>query len=163
MEAQRNKLTYEKMIEILKCLKYLRKKILLLEFEINNYQPLVTGEDIIDHMNFNRNLTDCERTDPVYNTAQIALLYGKETDAINIQHKEELEIELKQLQLEMARIEFYLSLLEEKYGKVLKMLYIEGCTIAKVAEYLDVSDTTVKNLRKSGVNMLIDMYDSVSK
>ncbi len=82
-------------------------------------------------------------------------------ERLNIKFRQELEDDLRAVNMEMLRLEFYISLLDEKLAKVLGMLYLEGLTFSKVAEEMTLSVETVKSYRKAGIVYLVEMYNSL--
>ena len=137
--------THDEMLEILKGYREVKNKVLQLEFEISNYESMLLKENITGPITFNE------------------FTVSKKTEQITLKYKQDLEKELCLLRVGKERIEYYISLLDEKFASVLRLLYIDGKTILETSEYLHVSDTTIKNIRRVGIRKLIDMYTSVSR
>lgn len=157
--------TYEIVTQMLKGYRELQRKTLQLEFEITNYIPIATGTDIIDSMTFGKAMDDGFNI--IHNghvsdkTAQIAVSYADKAERLNIKHKQELEDELRSINMEMLRMEYYIGLLEEKHAKVLRLLYYDGLTLVKTAESAKISLDSVKSYRKAGILSLVDMYNRI--
>lgn len=160
------KYSFENIVSMLKDYNNLKRKSLQLEFEISNYIPIATGDDIIDSMTFNK-ASDDGSSHPngqtSDKTANIAISYAEKVDRLNIKYLQELKSDLRAINMEMLRLEFYINLLEKKYANILRMLYLEGLTLTKTAEKTKLSIDTVKNNRKAGINKLLDMYNSIVK
>jgi RNA polymerase sigma factor (sigma-70 family) len=149
--------TYDKVAEILKGYNDVKNRVMLLEYEIANDTPVMTGDDMIYQMAF----SDYPAGSPERNhcgTDVIALTYMKKTSQINIKHKQELEDEVRILKVGIERIDYYINLLTERQTTVLKRLYFEGKTITEIALSMSISESTVKNARKDGIKKLVEMY-----
>jgi len=152
-------ITYEKVVEILKNYNRVKDRVLLLEYEINNYTPIVSGDDVIYQMTFN-GLSNQDNLH--YDTEQIAMSYEKKADRINIRHKQELEDEVCLLKAGNERLNYYIGFLTERQAKIIRLIYFEGKTITEVSLSMSLSETTVKTTRRSGINRLLEMYSIIS-
>lgn len=164
-DVEEKKYTFENVAQMLKEYKDLKRKALQLEFEISNYIPIATSEDMIDSMTFNNTLGD--GINSIHNgqatdkTANIAIAYAEKVDKLNIKHLQELEDDLRAVNMEMLRLEVYINLLDEKYAKILRALYLEGMTFVDAAEKNQISTTALKKLRVAGIRKLVDMYNTI--
>lgn len=162
-----NKYTHEIIVQMLKDYRVLQRRAKQLEFEITNYAPAATDEDMIDAMTFNSSLGDGGNSihtgQASDKTANIAVSYAEKVDKLNRKHKQELESDLRAVNTEMLRLETYISLLDEKQSKTLRMLYLEGLTFVKAADRMNLSVDTVKNYRKAGIKCLVEMYNNILK
>jgi len=156
------KYTRDDIVSILEGYQELRREALQLEFELEHFQ--VTGEDIIDTMNFNSQLGEYvsggQRSDK---TAAISELYKEKADSINIRHHQEISRALAGVKLKMDRLEYYISILGGKYSDVLHGLYIEGLIFSDVAAKLKMSSATVPRIRNKGIDKLREMYNRLAE
>jgi len=153
--------TYEEMVGILKGYNGIKNRIMLLEYEIANSEPILTGEDVIYQMALN-DLPMYNHENQQYGTDIIALTYAKKADRINVRQKLELTDEVRLLKAQTDRLEYYISLLDERQATVLKQLYFESKTLTETALCMRISESTVKNVRRAGIKKLIEMYSFVS-
>lgn len=111
-----NKYIFEDIAKLLKEYKNMTKKALQLEFEVNNYTPIITTEDMIDTMTYRTMPVDETFSKSIGETSDktafAAVSYVEQTNKINILHKHELENSLRQINIEIMRIEYYISLLD---------------------------------------------------
>jgi len=135
-----------------------------LTFEIQNYQSVVTDEDIIDSIMFGQS------TDGIVakgwtsdKTAKTALSYEDYREAITVKDKKDLESDLMATQLAMERIEHYVSLLDVRQAEAIRLTYIEGLTIVQAAEQMVVTVVTVSRNRNVGVTSLTEMLNRIIK
>ncbi len=155
----------EKVTDILAGYAALKIKAQQLKFEIENYRPPATDEDVIDAMTFGKppdaGSTHVHNSKISDKTARTAVIYKKEATTINMKLKAELENELNAINMEMMRLEYYIGLLKGNYSNVLWMLYIEGITYTDAAAELKVSISTLKKYRKLAIQKLAAMYETI--
>lgn len=152
--------TFIDIISKLESYNELKRKALQLEFELEHYKHKITCEDSIDTMTFNSTLGERIQTGQISDkTANIALSYVEKTSFMNIRDKNELVDDLEQVRLEIDRIEYYISILDEKYSNVLLAIYIENLTFYQTCEKLKISLTSAQRIRKKGVERLVEMYN----
>jgi DNA-directed RNA polymerase specialized sigma24 family protein len=154
--------TYETMIQFLKNYKQLRSRVLQLEYEIAESRPLVDEDEVIVSMALQEPPVG-EGSVKITGTEHIALSYADKAKRINFTYKQELTDEYLILKKDKERLEYYLSLLDDRQEKVLRLLYFEGKTIAVTTEELEISQTTLKTTRRAGIQKLVDMYNSLHK
>jgi hypothetical protein len=137
-----------------------------LAFEIKNYTPMASGEDMIDAMTFGKpadaGSTHVHTSKITDKTASTAIAYEANAAALNSKQKKDLEYNLRVINMEMMRLEYYISLLDENYAKTLRMLYIEGLTYVKIADELKTSISSVRNFRKVGIRKLAVMFQAIT-
>jgi len=167
-QVYEKKHTFEYVAQMLKDFREMQRRAQQLIFEIENYIPAATGEDMIDAITFNTPSVGgvngiLHNGQVADKTANIAISYAEKVDKLNVKHKKELENDLKYVNVEILRLEHYISLLDDKHSKVLRMLYIEGLTYAKTAEKYGISTASVRKLRKTGISKLTAMFDAIVK
>lgn len=95
-------------------------------------------------------------------TLYIALNYQNRVDKLNADTKEEIVIELVKLEDEQKRLNYYMSLLEERQAETLRLSYIKKLPQEKAAEALGLSVRTVQTLKAKALSDLVEMYQFVS-
>lgn len=165
-DTYNDRFTFEKATNMLMNYRDLVQKARQLEFEVNNYKPAASGEDMIDSMTFSRTLS--ERINSVHRgqtgdkTGDIAVSYSEKTARINLLLKQELIDELRLIQQDICRIEQYIDILEREYSSVLRMLYVEGLTYAETSEKAKMSISAVNNNRRKGIERLVKMLNLIT-
>ena len=91
-------------------------------------------------------------------TLYIALNYQSKVDKLNADTKEEIVVQLVELEQEQKRLDYYISLLNERQAKVIKLTFFEGCAQNDVARKLAVVPRTVRRIKDEGVDKLVEMY-----
>lgn len=95
-------------------------------------------------------------------TLYIALNYQNRVEKLNADTKEEIVIELVKLEDEQNRLDYYMSLLEERQAETLRLSYIKKLPQEKVAKTLGLSVRTVQTLKAKALSDLVEMYQFVS-
>jgi len=144
------KITKTDVVTMLENYGELTRQAAQLEFEIQNYRPVVTSEDIIDTMIFGQNSDGVAvqtKTGSSDKTAGIALSYNERADSLNIKELDTLHDDLYAVTVQTARIRHYISLLDKRQSDILTKIYIEGMTLLDTAEMLGLSRATVQRNR----------------
>ena len=137
-----------------------RRKIALLHYELDH--PARTSEtEIISAMALGHGdgsgggHVDGRISDK---TLYIALNYQSKADKLNADIKEEIVVQLVELEQEQRRLEYYVSLLEKRQAEVIRLIHFEGHTQNEVATELAVVPRTVRRIRNEALDKLVDMY-----
>ena len=158
-EKSHKSISYNEASEILASYPSLKRKLLQLQFEIENIDQLITEADILDSMAFSQ--MNGERTTGGQlsdKTGSMALSYSENLDSMRLKTKAELEAELAKTALLLERIEYYIQILPPKSSDVLRLLFLENKTYTETAEALGVSVDTVKSKRKKGISEVAVMF-----
>lgn len=91
-------------------------------------------------------------------TLYIALNYQSKVDKLNADTKEEIVVQLVELEQEQKRLDYYISLLNERQAKVIKLTFFEGYAQNDVARKLAIVPRTVRRIKDEGVDKLVEMY-----
>lgn len=91
-------------------------------------------------------------------TLYIALNYQSKVDKLNADTKEEIVVQLVELEQEQKRLEYYVSLLNRRQAEVIKLTFFEGCAQNDVAKKLAIVPRTVRRIKDEGVDKLVEMY-----
>lgn len=138
------------------------KQIELLHYELS-HPARVSEDEMIEalalaHGNSESNHPGGHASDK---TLYIALNYQARTNHMNGDSAEEVVGQLVKLEREQERLKYYVSLLSERQGKVIKLFYFERMTQDEVADKLEVTVRYVHSLKAKAINELISMYEYV--
>lgn len=91
-------------------------------------------------------------------TLYIALNYQNKVDKLNADTKEEIVVQLVELEQEQKRLEYYSSLLEKRQNMVISLAYFEGLPWDEVAKAVGVAVRTVHKIKNQALDQLVGMY-----
>ncbi len=160
-----NEAMIEKVTKMLVGYKDLEKRAKQLMFEIRNFTPRASDDDLIDALTFGKPSDAGSiyvRSSKISDkTASVAEAYKSSAAALNKKHMEELENDLRVIHMEMMRLEFYIDLLGGNHARVIRALYIEGLTYQQAIVKIKISITTFKKMRREGILKLASMYQAI--
>lgn len=96
-------------------------------------------------------------------TLYIALNYQSKVDKVNADTKEEIVVQLVELEQEQKRLEYYVSLLCEREAMVIRLIYFKELPLEEVASQVSVALRTVRKIRDRAIDELIEMFDYTNK
>lgn len=124
----------------------------------------VTPDEVIGSMNFAHGDGIGSTTGHISNkTAYIALHYQEKADALAAESTGKLAARLWDMEQELDRLHFYVSLLPPRQRKVIRLHYFGGKSRDEVCEMLKISSSTYDKNRKKGVELLRGMYAVASE
>lgn len=91
-------------------------------------------------------------------TLYIALNYQNKADKLNTDAKEEIVLQLVNLEQEQARLEYYTSLLEKRQALVVRLAYFEGLPWDEVAKEAGTAVRTIHKIKNQALGQLAEMY-----
>lgn len=91
-------------------------------------------------------------------TLYIALNYQSKVDKMNADTKEEIVVQLVEMEHEQKRLEYYVSLLAYRQAEVIKLTFFERCSQNDVARKLAIVPRTVRRIKEEAVDKLVEMY-----
>lgn len=91
-------------------------------------------------------------------TLYIALNYQSKVDKMNADTKEEIVVQLVEMEHEQKRLDYYVSLLAYRQAEVIKLTFFEGCAQNDVARKLAIVPRTVRRIKEEAVDKLVEMY-----
>lgn len=94
-------------------------------------------------------------------TLYIALNYQSKIDKLNADTKEEIVVQLVELEQEQKRLEYYVSLLQKRQRALIQAIYFDECSLDEVAERLGIASRTVRAVKRAALEQLIGMYEYV--
>lgn len=95
-------------------------------------------------------------------TLYIALNYRNKADRMNAETREEIVLQLVELEQDQERLEYYISLLDERQASVLQLLYVKRLPQGEVEKMLGLSAKTVRKLKNEAIDALAEMYEFVA-
>lgn len=135
------------------------RKISVLRYELEHCAH-ITPEEMIDVMNYSRsNNIDRTKIRTSNNSCSIALNYKEAAQRINNEVVEEISNQLTELEQVQSRLDYYISLLDERGQNVLRMHYLEGSTLAAIAQKLFLTERTIERSKKRAIEELAEMYE----
>ncbi len=151
--------TKEQVMTLLKAYKENKVKMDVLRYELN-HPAHVSPEEQMEAMIYGHG-DGTERPSGHISdkTLYIALNYQEKTDALNTAVREEIAVQLVELEREQNRLTHYVSLLESRQSETIKLLYFKGLTQKMVEKELGCSAKTVRKLRDDAVAVLVKMYE----
>lgn len=94
-------------------------------------------------------------------TLYIALNYQARANHVNSDTVEEVVGQLVMLEREQERLEYYVSLLNERHKKVIQMFYFDEMAPDEVAETLQVTVRYAHAIKSKAIGELVSMYEYV--
>ena len=91
-------------------------------------------------------------------TLYIALNYQSKVAKMNADTKEEIVVQLVEMEHEQKRLEYYVSLLAYRQAEVIKLTFFERCSQNDVARKLAIVPRTVRRIKEEAVDKLVEMY-----
>ena len=149
-------------INLLETYQERTRKIALLHYELEH--PARTSEaEMISAMALGHGAGGSSHTEGHISdkTLYIALNYQSKIDKMNADIKEEIVVQLVELEQEQKRLKYYVSLLEKRQRALIQAIYFDECSLDEVAEQLGIASRTVRTIRKAALERLVSMYEYV--
>ena len=135
------------------------RKIALLRYELE-HPARISFTDMMEAMNFARDSCRYRSGGTASNkTLYIALNYRQQADQINSDAANEIVTQLGMLEQETKRLEYYVSLLEQRKAEVVRMSFFEQLSWNTVAQSMGVAVRTAQSIRVQAVDELVEMYN----
>lgn len=150
-------------IKQLRGLKDAERAILQLDYEIENYDYIIDGNDLIDSINFQRSGGIEVRSKIISDRTATIAINHEEKAQLAEQRRRQSEIKRTLLKRDVERLKFYISFLDEREKLMIEKIYIEECTLNEVATQMDISVSTVRRIQKKAIRTLTEMYRRLFK
>lgn len=138
------------------------RKIALLHYELDRVAR-TSGKEMIEAMALGHGdgggHTDGHVSDK---TLYIALNYQEKADKMNADTKEEIVVQLVELEREQKQLDYYISLLNVRQARVIKLLYKQNLPQGKVEKAMGLSAKTIRKLKNEALDALTEMYEFVA-
>ena len=157
-----NRDTRTYVINLLETYQERKRKIALLHYELEH--PARTSEaEMISAMALGHGAGSGGHTEGHISdkTLYIALNYQSKVDKLNADTKEDIVVQLVELEQEQKRLEYYVSLLNKRQRTLIQAIYFDECTLDKVADQLGVASRTIRTIKRAALEQLINMYEFV--
>jgi RNA polymerase sigma factor (sigma-70 family) len=92
-------------------------------------------------------------------TLYIALNFQNRTEKLNADVKQEIVMQLVELEQEQKRLNYYITLLDERKAIVLQLIYFKKLPLEEIASRIGVVLRTVRKIRDRAIDELVRMYD----
>jgi predicted DNA-binding protein YlxM (UPF0122 family) len=133
----------------------MKRGVQVLEFELKQFIPNIAAEDI-------KNLTFAASTREIVSSSG----HSDKTAKIAIDHFDRqingeyhaLRTLIGNMQVEIKRIEYYLSLLPKKEAAVIKMFYFENLTWDQIAKRTFWAPRSLQRYKARGIEELVKLY-----
>ena len=151
----------DRVINLLETCPERKRKIALLHYELEH--PACTTEaEMISAMALvhgdgsNNGHMDGHISDK---TLYIALNFQNRTEKLNADVKQEIVMQLVELEQEQKRLNYYITLLDERKAIVLQLIYFKKLPLEEIASRIGVVLRTVRKIRDRAIDELVRMYD----
>lgn len=152
-----------RVINLLETCPERRRQISLLHYELENPARL-SDTEMIGAMALGRSEGGSHVKGHVSDkTLYIALNYQSGADKINADVKEEIVVQLVELEQEQKRLEYYISLLDERQVTVLQLIYFQKLPLEEIASQIGVVLRTVRKIKDRAIDELTQMYNFTDK
>jgi len=148
-------------IELLKTHKRKKRTIEQLKFELDN-PPRLSEDEIIRGLSLGSSIPGSgiiNRNHISDKTMAIAMKFREAGEELMNETVTQIAKELADLETDVARMEHYLSLLQEKYATVIRMYYFNGLQNLQIAEKLGITVPTVIYRKNAATKELVAMYE----
>ena len=146
-------------VNLLETCQERKQKIALLHYELKHPAQISEIEMIntmaLGHGNSGSGHTDGHISDK---TLYIALNYQNRVEKLNTDTREEIAIQLVELEQAQKRLEYYTTLLEKRQAMVVRIAYFEGLPWDEVAREVGVAVRTVHKIKIRALEQLAGMY-----
>lgn len=139
------------------------RRIAILRYEIEH--PIVVSPDeVIDSMNFSRSYSHSRNSGNISNkTLYIALNYGQKVTELSSESERDLVMRLTELEQKKSRIDYYVSLLNDRKAQIVRQSFFEDMTWDEIAQEIGVTPRTAQLLRHQAIDELVKMYEFSNK
>jgi len=124
--------------------------------------PRVSGYDVIDCLSMGSPVIGGGKSGQISDrTMMIALQYQEEAQKLNAETAAQIKGELQTLVAEIARLERYISLLNERQKEIIQRRYFEGQSWSDIEAELGLSRGTLNAERSRALDTLVSMYQFI--
>lgn len=154
----------EQVIEDLKNYLKMKKKAVLLRYELDHPAKVSDGE-VIDSMAFSRPVSDGIRPAGYISdkTMRIAVEFSDRRDRLNQENIMEISQELHTVEALISKLEFHVSQLDPRQAEVIQRYYFEGKTWGELQQEMHLSPRTLIKRRDEGLEALVDIYEYLGR
>lgn len=147
----------------LKSYPAMKRKLEQLRYELEN-SVTVDETDIIESLVLgahNEGQLRCKNAHLSDKTMAIAMQYKDIRKHMENESICDIRRELRTLEAEVNRLEYYVSLLDKRGATVIRLLYFERRSWEEAGDEMRVSERTLSRYRKSAINELVSMFSLI--
>lgn len=159
----KDKITEKEALDMLKRLKYAKRLISQMEYEIKNYQDVIYSDDIIETMSYHYELECGIKSSKFSDKTVIAALFHNEKKAALSEYKKQLEEYLNKFKISVGRLEYYIGLLDKKQSELITMIYMEDMSINEAGRQLEIPHSTAHKTHRKALSELAEMFSLFSE
>jgi DNA-directed RNA polymerase specialized sigma subunit len=153
----------EKVIELLKQYPAQKRKIELLRYELEHPNQ-ISEDELIESIAIGTREIGGGRSGHISDqTMMIATQYPEIVRRINSETVAQIAHELRTLEIEVERLEHYISLLSERQSDVIRLRDIEGLPWGEIEDALHTNVRTLSGYRNAGIDALTEMYGFIEE
>ena len=145
-----NDQTIKRVKELLATYHARERQISVLLYELD-HAPRETPAEFISELAYAKSTGMCGMPRRK-STNYIAVNYKEQLKQVNEEVICEISMELYPLKQEQERLNYYMSLLEQRKADVLKQIYIVGATTSQVAEQYGLTYRTIDRIKKAAIS-----------
>jgi len=152
--------TTKRTVDLLKSYPAMKSRAVQLRFELDN-PPVIGDDEFIGCLAAGARADgrSCAAGGRISDkTMAIATQYGDIKAGIEKDSKNDIKRELRLLEAEINRLEFYVSLLDKNESDIIRMIYFERKAWKNIEADLHISERTLFRYRKSAIAELSSMY-----
>jgi DNA-directed RNA polymerase specialized sigma subunit len=152
-------------IECLKSYTSIKQQIEQLRFELTTYSA-VDENELIESLALGTRLEGVSNRSSSHlsdKTMAIALKYKKIKEEMEFESKGSIARQLRVLEAEIDRLEYYVSLLDKQKAAVIRLRYFEKKSWPDIEAELQISQRTIFRYRKEAVERLEYMYSLLDR
>ena len=141
----------------------LKKDLEFLKYELNYFKGM-TEEEAIDGLTFKKGEGEAIKSSSISDkTGKTALIFREYMKKIDAQTIESLKLDVYALEYELNWIEYCIERINEKYGNVLRDLYMTDKTWEDVCWEYQVCSQTLGNYRRRGLGEIIWLFEKYKR
>lgn len=146
-------------IEELKSYSTLKKKVALLRYE-QEHPARISDNEVLGSMALSHSVSDGIRPSGYISdkTMLIAAQFRDKADRLNQETIMEVAKELHAVERQLAKLEFYVSQLNENQAEVIRKYYFEGKTWGELQREMHLAPRTLIKRRDDGLDALVSIY-----
>lgn len=151
-------------VELLEAYSATKKKIDLLQYELERTKAVPSSEFMIAMTFGQRSMEDHRPTGDISDpTLRIAMNYESAAERLKSEAVKDIIFELEPLKETVERLEHYVSLLEKRQMILIKSIYFDGCSLDAAAEKIGIAPRTARTIKKNALEELTRMYEYVRR
>jgi hypothetical protein len=148
----------DKVIEILQSYRSKKRMIQQLEFELQNPSQ-ISATELLRAMSIGGAGYSTVHSGGISDkTMSVVAHYSDTADRLNIETLEEIKRELRVLEIETSKLELYVSLLDERQARIIRLRDFEGKSWNYLEAELKMSERRLRAHRMAGIAELASMF-----